>query len=296
MRNIYKSGLAILTLLVFLAVILSGCSAEMPKDHVDEAGRERSGYFDDRQEEADTGNGNELPSVGRKIIYTTSLEIETVEYDKSIDALENLVKEYDGFIQSSRIERQSQTSRGFSLRRAYYTLRIPSESREDFIRASGDVGVIILNETEGDDVTDRFYDTQARIQTLEVQENRLVELLSEAENLSDILDIEDRLSHVRYEIESLTGILDKLSSLVDMSTVYVEIYEVKALTEPDPDSFLEQVVATFNSSIKALVTTLRYIALGIVAIAPFLVALAVFIILLVVIIKSCKKRRRKKNE
>jgi hypothetical protein len=68
----------------------------------------------------------------------------------------------------------------------------------------GNIGTITLNTITGDDVTDQYFDAQSRLSALRVQETRLlVELLEEAASLEDILDIEDRLSEVRYEIERL---------------------------------------------------------------------------------------------
>lgn len=285
-----------LLIAIFMFSVFAGCSANYSPQ---EEQKEGSGYFDrddneqNNSNERDDSNENNFDPE-RKIIYTSSLKIETIEYENSISALENLIKEYNGFIQDSRVENQTQSGRSFSLRRATYTLRIPSDNRLDFLTASGDVGTIILNQTKGEDVTERFFDSQARLDAFKTQEERLLELLSEAANLSEILNIEDRLTKVRYEIESLSGTISKLSALISLSTVNVEIIEVRELTEPKAETFGEEIVKTFKSSISALTTTLRYATLVLVAILPFTAVLFIFIVVLIVIIKSCRKKRAKK--
>ncbi len=296
--NFLKIGIFSLLLLFILSTLIS-CSANYSQEenfNKDDG----TGYFNDNEEEQSNNNENNSNESnfdpGRKFIYTSSLKIETKEYEKSITALESLIDEFGGFIQDSRVENQSQTSGYYSLRRATYTVRIPSEKRIEFLSASGDVGTIVLNQTKGDDVTDKFFDSQARLEAYKTQEERLLELLSEATNLAEILDIEDRLSSVRYEIESLSGTLSKLSALISLSTVNVEIMEVRELSEPDPETFGEEIAKTFNSSINALVTTLRYATLAIVALLPFLVVLSVFIIILVLVIKKGNRRKGKKKD
>lgn len=282
----------VLAVIIVLAA-LSGCSSDFYQGENDYVERDDSGYFDDSPDNDADNNRNYAGD--RKIIYTSSLKIETTEYDNSISSLERLVDEYEGFIQSSKVETRVQTGRSSSLRRATYTIRIPAERRLSFISSSGNVGKIVLNETRGDDVTDQFFDTQARLDSLEVQETRLIQLMEEASNLSDILDIEDRLSQVRYEIEYLTGTLSKLSALVSLSTVNVEITEVREITEPSPDTFWGEIQDTFRSSVFALVRTLRVIALGVVAIFPFIALIFVLVFILVLIIKKTRKSKIKKD-
>jgi len=291
--NFLKIGVFSLLVLFILTTLIS-CSANYSQNE-NANNDDGTGYFNDNEVERNKTNESNF-DPGRKFIYTSSLKIETKEYQKSITALESLINDFGGFIQDSRVENQTQTSGYYSLRKATYTVRIPSEKRIEFLSASGDVGTIVLNQTKGDDVTDKFFDSQARLEAFKTQEERLLELLSKATNLAEILDIEDRLSKVRYEIESLSGTINKLSSLVSLSTVNIEIMEVRELSEPDPETFGEEIVKTFNSSINALLTTLRYATLAVVALLPFLTVLFIFIIIIILLLKKGRRRKGKKND
>lgn len=253
-------------------------------------GSETDGYGNSTANSADENVS--LADARRKIIFTASLRIETLSYDDSISDFEKLVADSLGFIQESRVETSTGINGSQSLRTATYTVRIPSDKLSQFRKAIGDIGTITLNTITGDDVTDQYFDTQTRLSSLKVQETRLLELLKEATSLKDILDIEDRLAEVRYEIESLTGTLAQLDSLVDMSTVTVEIYEVEALTEPTPENFFGQISSVFKKSVSALGETLRVLSLVVVAVLPFALVIGA-VLAVVLILVACSSRRSK---
>ncbi|MHB1452779.1 MAG: DUF4349 domain-containing protein [Saccharofermentanales bacterium] len=283
-----------LLLIAVLAFTFFGCSkvadiSSNTQNGVNEdKGSDTNGYGNSKADGSD--ENAPLNGTQRKIVFTASLRIETLSYDDSISDFEKLVIDSLGYVQESRVETSTGINGSQSLRTATYTVRIPSDKLGQFRTAMGDIGTITLNTITGDDVTDQYFDAQARLSSLRVQETRLLELLKEAASLADIMDIEDRLSEVRFEIESLTGSLAQLDSLVAMSTVTVEIYEVEALTEPKPESFLGQVSSVFKNSVAALVETLKALALILVAVLPFVLVFgALLVIILVFITKSTKR-------
>ncbi|MFA6736644.1 MAG: DUF4349 domain-containing protein, partial [Saccharofermentanales bacterium] len=117
-----------------------------------------------------------------------------------------------------------------------------------------------------------------------------------AEELKDIIDLEDRLSQLRYEIETLTGSLNKWDALVEMSTVNVEITEVASLTEPDPETFGQQISKMFTDSVNALTETLKQLVIALVAILPFLVVFGTIAAAVIIpVVRSSKKKRRQRE-
>jgi len=59
---------------------------------------------------------------------------------------------------------------------------------------------------------------------------RLLALIDRADKLEDIIKLEERLSQVRYQMDSLTDRLKVLENQISYSTVSMEIHEVKLLT------------------------------------------------------------------
>ena len=75
---------------------------------------------------------------------------------------------------------------------------------------------------------------EARLKSLKLQEERLLTILSKAELLQDIIELERELSNVRYEIENYTGTLKKWDNLIEYSKVTIDVYEVHEIKEEEP--------------------------------------------------------------
>ncbi len=296
------SKVALLVLVLALSFLISACAANYgSKDYVrDEFPR------DEHYNEYDTGEdgfGQTVESTGqsnlsaRKMIFTASMTIETLEYEKSLENLEKLVAEYGGFIQDSQIQTETKHTSSSSSRTSYFTIRIPSEKLNDFRKAGGGIGKILTNNISGEDVSEVYFDSEARVQNLRVQEERILELLTKADNLADILLLENQLNEVRDSIEILTGKLQKMDALVSMSTVEITLYEVKTLTEAAPESFGQKIAQTFKGSIEALTVFLKGMVLALVAVAPFLLpAGIIFLLIFIPIYRAKKKRKNQKNK
>ena len=115
-------------------------------------------------------------------------------------------------------------------------MRIPRKSFDQFISGLGDVGSVINQQITGEDITGQYLDVEARLKSLKLQEERLLTILSKAELLQDIIELERELSNVRYEIEHYTGTLKKWDNLIDYSKVTIDVYEVHEIKEEEANS------------------------------------------------------------
>lgn len=272
---------------IILLLSMFGCSSNLSMDKSENKtpviGNEKDeSYGNGIKENSTTQTTTNKPNdamAGRKVIFTAELEIESTQYNKSIETLDKMIIEFGGYVQDSSIETSAGINSDKTLRKATYTIRIPSGKLTSFMAKSGNIGNITLNTSKGEDVTDQYFDAKAHLSSLEIQEGRLLEILKKATVLKDIIDLEERISQVRYEIELLTGSLRQLESRVDLSTVTVNIFEVETLTKPKPASFWSLTSQTFSTSISALVTTFKYIALVIVAVSPFAVVLGIILLI-----------------
>lgn len=298
--------IATLLIIIFSLSMLAACSRSLSdnenKSPVTDSGQknEEAGYgstsnLDRASTDTSSKSSSNAALDGRKVIFTASLEIESTNYTKSIGILEKMIETYGGYIQDSNVETNSSSKDLISSRTATYTIRIPSGKMKAFLSKSGDIGNVILNTSKGEDVTDQFFDTQARLNSLKIQEERLLELLKKATTLKDILDLEDRISQVRYEIEQLTGTLQKLTSRVDLSTVTITINEVETITEPKPVGFWAQVGDTFASSVEALVSTLKGFSLILVAVSPFVLTLLLLGIIVFLVYRLVNRKKKPKS-
>lgn len=102
-------------------------------------------------------------------------------------------------------------------------------------------------------VTDEYYDIEARLKSLRTQEERLLALLEQSGSLEDIVQLEQALSDVTYEIEKLTGTLRNYDSLIEYMTVTIDLREVTRETEVTqaPVTLGERIAAQFHSPWRA---------------------------------------------
>lgn len=222
----------------------------------------------------------------RKLITTMYLSIEAENYESVISWVEQQTTVLGGYIQNT------DAHIGYhNLRYASYTLRIPAESLSAFADGIGNVGSITSSSTETRDITLTYVDLQNRIQSLEVEQQRLMELLEQAASLSDILEIEDRLSSVRYELESYGSQLLLYDNQVTYSTIYLDISEVTAYTEPEPVTFGERVRSGFSANLENLSETVTDLLVFLLSSLPTIIVLAVIIGAVIIIV--CKVRKRK---
>jgi len=163
--------------------------------------------------------------VEEKIIRTARLEFETSDPDKTYDLIVAQLKNYQGFIQND------QADKTYSRVNRYLTVRVPSASFHDFIGGvSEGVQYFDHKDMSQDDVTEEFIDLEARLKAKRALEERYIQLLSQAKDVKEMLEVERELSKIREEIESREGRLNYLKDRVAMSTLNISFYKHMAQT------------------------------------------------------------------
>lgn len=258
-----------LAALAVLLVLLSGCGAKSaagsdPSAEAPGAKEESSnGFYDMAEDMVDTGTSTEESrgeggSVYRdenaKLIREANLRIQTVEFDQAVLTLEGLVQQAGGYFENASVHGGGYRDVN-AQRFGEYTVRIPAAEYDGFLGQSGELGYVTYRNEKTEDIGERYYDTEARLKTQKTKQERLLELLSKAESMEDIIALENALSEVEYEIEQLTSTLNRYDSLVGFSTIYLTLNEVhKVSSETGVTHTLGQRMASgFASSLENLV-------------------------------------------
>jgi len=211
---------------------------------------------------------------GDKIIYRQNLMMETDNLEQTIDKMEQDLDRYGGHIHRYQVfSQQDQLPSGD------FTLRVPSESLKAFVESMKNYGVFTQEVLESDDVSDTYYDVEANLRNQTIQERRLLDLLEDAENLSDILTLESELSRVRREIEQLTGYLNRLDDQIRFSTVYLSIRQVET-DELEGRDFTDQLGSNFRDSLEKFRGAAESFLLWIAAYFPFILMAGILLGLL----------------
>jgi len=81
-------------------------------------------------------------------------------------------------------------------------------------------------------VTDRYFDLETRLSVYRAELERLKAILTDAAELSDVLLLEQEISRVTIEIESLTTKLRRYDGLIDYATVSIDLEEAELKQGP----------------------------------------------------------------
>ena len=176
--------------------------------------------------------------LSQKIIYTVRTEIETIDFDASVELVYSMLDEYGAFIENSHVggRNHAQTVRGVqTFRQASFDLRVPRESLSDMTRNLNALGNVLSTNRNAENITAQFIDTESRVRSLRIQESRFLDMMERSRTVTEMLEIERHLTEVRFNIESLTSTLQNWQARVDFSTLSINLYEVEELTLVVPD-------------------------------------------------------------
>ena len=226
-----------------------------------------------------------------KIIYSSDVTVETTQFDETIGMVSSLVEKYGGWIESSSVSGSNyyQKSRGTaSTRDASYTLRIPSNRFQELMDGLSTLGNIPYSHIYTENVTSQYYDAQAHLKAYQTQENRLLEMMELAETVEDVITIEDRLTELRYQIESLQSRLNNWDRRVSYSTVSLTVKEVREYTPEEKinPSYGEELVQALKDGLNNAGEFLKNLLVFLVEVLPVLLLLVPIIWLVVWLLKK----------
>lgn len=233
-------------------------------------------------------------SVGsdRKLIRTVDIEARSDKYDEFIVRVRESVLNCGGYVERASENTPTKTSRFASM-----LLRIPVGETDGVLELIGTLGSVTKKTEQMSDVTLQYVDTQSRLKALRAEETSLLTLLESAGSVSDIISLQDRLSSVRYQIESCESTLRKYDNQVEYSTVSLYVTEsVEPIPEKEPTMWeemginladgMEKIGIFFRNLFVAVVSALPYVGFF-VLIPSAVVFLAVFL----PVRRSIKKKR-----
>ena len=282
---------------VFLCIclLLTACAAEAPADkeaaHVVQYDRTESPMEDASTElKTDSAAGLTAPAQSdRKLIRTVSMDAETENYDTLITALEEKLTALGGYTESRQPGTYGRTRRWRSM-----TIRIPADNLSAFVTHVSKNANVLSTSEETKDVTLQYVDTESKITALETEQARLLELLAGAQNLSEILEIEARLSDVTYELERYASQKRSYDNQITYATVRLTVEVVEVLTPVEEPSVFDRIRTGFTSSLHGVSDGLVNLFVLLVAGSPYLLVYGAVIGAILAISSRIRKRKQKK--
>lgn len=287
---------------------LAGCGqkASMQKDRYESVNNavyemEETGAYDSapmalsaNQRSAAAGSASQPLPQNRKWVITMSLSAETGDLDAALDAVLAKVSQMEGYVESQSV---SGGSAGSGRHRfANLTLRIPANVVDGFVEEVAGLTNLVSSSRNVQDITLTYSDTAGRVTALETEQARLLELMEQAENMSDLLEIEARLTEVRYQLENYASTLRLYDNQVDYATVSLYISEVEKYTPVEEPGFWEKITSGLADSIVNLGQTIVDFITWLIIDLPYLAVIALVVWLITALTKRSLRKRKAKKE
>jgi hypothetical protein len=234
-----------------------------------------------------------MPDTDRKLVYSSSIQLETKNYDHDYAAVKNALNTAGGYIENEYTYVNG-TDYG-SARFSDMMLRVPTEQYNSFLDMVAGIGTVKEKQISAEDISDRYYDNDSRIEILEQRRKRLMGHLENATKMQDIIDLEDQLDEVIRDMDSLKGTKRGMDNQVSFAQVYLTLSEVMTAetVTSTGDPVGERAANAYNMSVTGVGRFLQDFAVGLAAAAPVLMLLAVIAVIVLFAVKLVKFLHKK---
>lgn len=210
--------------------------------------------------------------IPQKITYDLTLTLEVATINDSVTRITQEVQQLGGYIAESQ---QSGTDSHSS---AQMTVKIPAAKLNGLQASLSAWGKVLDQRMVANDITNQYYDSQVRLQTLEAEEKRYLEILNQAKTVDDVLKVEKALDNIRQQIEQLKGQLKLWNNQVDYSTLNLQLVtlqspNVSIINPWQPISWGKTWQATQDAVLKTISSSwnvLNYLVVGVGYVLPYL--------------------------
>ncbi|MGW0905515.1 DUF4349 domain-containing protein [Streptomyces sp. NPDC002853] len=281
----HRTVQALSALLLAVALALTGCTAggdsggdsDKAAGSAAQEGADAAGNRDSKGVgggQADKSGKKKPPELtGTHIIRTATLTVRVKDVPKALDEARAVAVDAGGVVGDETTDRD-----GRGHERSRVVLRVPQDRYDEVLTSLEGTGKLIERKAKAQDVTDQVVDVESRVKSQRASVARVRELMDKATKLSDVVTLEGELSSRQSELEALLAQQSSLKDRTSMSTITLSLSETavkKADAADDDPTFVDALSGGWS----AFVTMLRWVAVALGAILPF-VAVAALLFLL----------------
>ena len=212
------------------------------------------------------------PSANRLIITDTSLSMVVNSVSDTINQIQQIAQDQQGFLVNSDVYMPEGGSSGSII------IRVPAAQHDQTLNSIRDLGVRVVSENiSGRDVTDQFENIQAQLDVLNNTKTKFEQILADAQEIQDLLEVQRELVNLQVQIDHLVGrqtYLEQSANLTKIS-IYLSTDELALSYTPDqvwrPQVIFKQAVRSLIQSIRSIGNTLIWLAVYSVVWIPALI-------------------------
>jgi hypothetical protein len=224
----------------------------------------------------------------RMIIKTGSMSVVVKDVRASIEQISNFTQQSGGFVVSSNISQSGAAPYGTIM------IRIPVDKFDMSIGEIKKFGEVVSETTQGEDVTAQYVDLDSQLRNLQATEEQFLTILKQATKIQDILDVQNQLTEVRGQIQSIQGQMKYFRESAQLSSLTISLS-----TDPNILPVVEKQGDQWKpfAEVKDAARSLLDVGKGLVSIVIWIgVFTPVWGLILIIIIVLVRRMRRKKLE
>ena len=241
-----------------------------------------TGYYEAEKTETEPTELNEPDEPAdpvqfqEKLVYRGNLTLETLTYEETLQNIRQHISKYNGMIEYENEPDQNYgwyTDNYRPQRRLSLTVRIPTESYGDFLADMEGTGKVISRSSDIENISRKYNDTSVRIEALKKQEERLLDMMSKAATIEEMILVETRLTEVQTDLNLLQSQMSQMNTDIAYSTVTISLTEVVEYTKYDP-SFTERIADAFADGWNGFLDLTEGVIILVLTVWPLILILA----------------------
>ncbi|MFV0528673.1 MAG: DUF4349 domain-containing protein [Lachnospiraceae bacterium] len=299
-------------IVLLMMLILIGCGNASSSTQYSSEVSQDSSYTSAAESAADTGSKTEESADAEsdievdpvkaqdKLVYTCDISLQTLEYDTTIKKINSQIQAFDGILQSQS-ESDSNTdwymsgTTSSSSRNAYITVRIPTDTYEEFLESIEGNGKVINKSINVENISKTYYDTKSVIESLKIQEKRLLEMMEQSTNIEDMIAVEARLTEVQIQLNQYNTELASMDTDVEYSTINISVEEVLEYSvdgkQQKNNTFIDRLKNTISDSWSGFLTFLEVLLFIVIRLFPIILFFGVVALPVVWFVRKRKKKK-----
>jgi hypothetical protein len=180
----------------------------------------------------------------KKIIKNAHVTLELKDYNAYNSSLHTKLKGYGAYVaQEQQTESDDQIANNI-------TIKVPVDKFDDLMNSLPGDGIKVLEKTiSTEDVTGEVVDTKSRIEAKKEVRAKYLELLKQAKDMKEILEVQNEINDIQVDIESASGRVNYLTHAAAYSTINLRYYQfLNGVTSKDVEpGFLTNVSEAFKT-------------------------------------------------
>ncbi|HRO71930.1 MAG TPA: DUF4349 domain-containing protein, partial [Chitinophagaceae bacterium] len=171
------------------------------------------------------------PDWDKKIIKTATLNVEIKDFEKFYVDVREKVKQLGGYI-----AQEEQVQNDYKIQNAV-VIKIPVDQFDNaIIQVTSNTEKINEKKINSEDVTTEVVDTKSRMEAKKQVRQRYMDLLKQAKNMEEILNVQSEINDIQVEIESAAGRIQYLGHSSSFSTIHLTYFQILNPSVKDPGS------------------------------------------------------------